>query len=159
MDQLSTVLHKYRDKPGALLAMLEELQETSPGHYLEEQKLRDLSQATGIPLSQIYSVATFYSYFNLTPQGKHSLVVCRGTACHTRGSLGLLQEALRHIGMELQGGEEEGSYTSADGALTIRTVACFGQCALAPVIALDGKIHSRLTVGRLISIIERLRRG
>jgi NADH-quinone oxidoreductase subunit E len=104
-------------------------------------------------------VATFYSFFNLTPQGKHSIVVCRGTACHTRGSLALLNEALSRLGIKDFREEEDSSATTEDFFASVRTVACFGQCALAPVIQIDGEVLSRMTVGRLVSILARMRKG
>lgn len=158
MDHVAPIVAKFQDKPGSLLGILEEIQRTHDGNYLDEASLRLVSQHTGIPLSQIYSVATFYSYFNLTPQGKHTLVVCRGTACHTRGSLGLLQESLRVLNFEIQEQQEEVSFTTKDRLFTIRTVACFGQCALAPVIALDGTIHSRVTIGKLVSLLQQIQK-
>jgi NADH-quinone oxidoreductase subunit E len=113
----------------------------------------------GIPLSQVYSVATFFSFFNLKPQGLHSVVVCRGTACHTRGSLELLEAALKRLGIEGFREEEENSATTVDNFCSVRTVACFGQCALAPVVQIDGTIYSRMTVGKLVNALEKLRKG
>lgn len=112
-----------------------------------------------MPLSKVYSVATFYSFFSLKPQGEHVIVVCRGTACHTRGSLALLNESLSRLGIKEFKEEEENSATSSDSFATIRTVACFGQCALAPVIMVDGKVLSRMTVGKLVSLIEKMKKG
>lgn len=113
----------------------------------------------GLPLSQVYSMATFYSFFNLKPQGRHSIVVCRGTACHTRGSLALLNEALSRMGIKEFKEEEENSATSLDGFASIRTVACFGQCALAPVVMIDGVVKSRMTIGKLVSLLEKMKKG
>jgi NADH-quinone oxidoreductase subunit E len=144
------------EKPGGLLGILEKVQEANPKKYLPEETLRVVADSVGVPLSQVYSVATFYSFFNLKPQGKHSIVVCRGTACHTRGSLALLNEALARLGIPSFKEEEENSATSVDGFASIRTVACFGQCALAPVIMIDGVVKSRMTVGKLVSLIAKL---
>lgn len=143
---------------GALLKVLEEAQEADPRRYLSEATLRRVSAELGIPLSQVYSVATFFHFFSLKPQGKHSIVVCRGTACHTRGSLALLNEALARLGIGSFREEEENSATSQDGFASIRTVACFGQCALAPVVQIDGAVKSRMTVGKLVSILEKMKK-
>ena len=110
-------------------------------------------------LSDLYSVATFYSFFNLTPQGLHSIVVCRGTACHTRGSLDLLEASLHRLGIKGFREDEANSVTTEDGFASIRTVACFGQCALAPVVQIDGAISSRMTVGKLAVALDKLRKG
>ncbi len=146
-------------QPGALLTALEEAQRADEYSHLSEETLRAVALKTGEPLSRVYSVATFYSFFNLKPQGKHTIVVCRGTACHTRGSLGLLREATSRLGIAGFKEEEEPTATTDDKLFTVRTVACFGQCALAPVVAIDGTIHSRMTTGKLCSIIDAMRKG
>ena len=156
---LEDLIETYKGKPGGLLAILEAAQEAERLRYLPEEALRRVAEGTGTPLAQVYSVATFYSFFNLKPQGLHSIVVCRGTACHTRGSLELLQGALKKLGIEGYREEEESSATTADNFCSVRTVACFGQCALAPVVQIDGTIYSRMTVGKLVAAIEKLRKG
>ena len=97
---VSELIAEKKGKPGALLAILEEVQELEKFKYLSEPTLRQIAEGMGVPFSQVYSVATFYSFFNLTPQGLHSIVVCRGTACHTRGSLELLETCLKRLGVE-----------------------------------------------------------
>jgi NADH-quinone oxidoreductase subunit E len=150
---------KYKGKPGALLGILEEAQSLERFKYLPESTLRLIAEGMAIPLSQVYSVATFYSFFNLVPQGLHSIVVCRGTACHTRGSLELLETSLKRLGIESFREDEANSVTTPDRFASIRTVACFGQCALAPVVQIDGLICSRMTVGKLTAAIDKLRKA
>ncbi len=159
IPSLEDLIERHRDKPGGLLAILEAAQEAERLRYLSEDSLRHIARRMGIPLAELYSVATFYSFFNLKPQGLHTIVVCRGTACHTRGSRELLDAALSLLGIAEFREDEETSATTADGFASIRTVACFGQCALAPVVMIDGAIKSRMTVGKLASAIERLRKG
>jgi len=156
---LDQIIEGRKGKPGALLGILEEAQGLEEHHYLPETTLRAIAQGTGTPLATVYSVATFYSFFNLAPQGKHSIVVCRGTACHTRGSLEILNCALSRLGIEGFREDESNSITRLDAFATVRTVACFGQCALAPVVEIDGVLHSRMTVGRLASVISALGKG
>jgi NADH:ubiquinone oxidoreductase 24 kD subunit len=156
---LGELIVRHKGKPGALLGVLEEAQGLERFKYLSEPVLRFIAQSMDLPLSQVYSVATFYSFFNLTPQGLHSIVVCRGTACHTRGSLELLESALRRLGIEGFREDEANSVTTADRFFSIRTVACFGQCALAPVVQIDGSIQSRMTVGKLASALDKLKKG
>lgn len=158
-DMVRQIVQTYKDKPGALLTILEELQNRDPYKYLSEAVLRLVAQELDIPLSRVYSVVTFYSYFNLQPQGKHTIVVCRGTACHTRGSLALLEEAMGRLGHTDFKESEEPSFTTEDKFFTVKTVACFGQCALAPVVAIDGVIHSRMTARNLMTLIDGVRRG
>jgi len=158
-DAVRQIVLAYKDKPGALLTILEELQNRDPYKYLSEATLRLVAQLMDVPLSRVYSVVTFYSYFNLKPQGKHTIVVCRGTACHTRGSLALLEEAMGRFGHSDFKESEEASFTTEDKLFTIKTVACFGQCALAPVVAIDGVIHSRITARNLVELIDGVRKG
>lgn len=156
---LDEIIEARKNKPGALLGILEEAQGLEEHRYLPEATLRRIAQGVGTPLSTVYSVATFFSFFNLTPQGKHSIVVCRGTACHTRGSLELLESALARLGIEGFHEEECNSITSPDAFASVRTVACFGQCALAPVVEIDGTLYSHMTVGKLASIIAKINKG
>jgi len=134
---IDQVIATGASRPGALLSILEAVQNHHPRRYLPEDELRYIAARLRIPLARLYSVATFYALFNLEPQGEHTICICRGTACHTRGSRDLLESARLALG--LRHGAEE-SLTSGDGKITIRTVACFGQCALAPVVELDHRV-------------------
>lgn len=156
---IKTIIRRYDDKPGALLGILEETQEINRYKYLPPETLELVSRETGTPLSRIYSIATFYSFFNLKPQGEHTILVCRGTACHTRGSRALLEDLACMMGCPGFIESGEASYTTPDNRFTIKTVACFGQCALAPVVAVDGVIHSRVTTASLKKIVEKLAKG
>jgi NADH-quinone oxidoreductase subunit E len=155
---VKSVINKHEGKAGSLLGILEELQENDAHKHLSEDILMQVAQKAGIPLSQVYSVATFYSFFNLKPQGKHTIVVCRGTACHTRGSRALLLESAAKLGFTDFVEEDESALTTPDRKFTLRTVACFGQCALAPVVAVDGTIHSHVTPGKLLKLIQKIQK-
>ena len=108
-------------------------------------------------MSQVYSVATFYAYFNLKPQGKNSIVVCRGTACHTRGSKALFDEVARRLGIKMEEEDISSSFTTSDNEFTVKTVACFGQCAQSPVVEVNGTIYSRIDIQQLLTIIRKIR--
>jgi NADH-quinone oxidoreductase subunit E len=154
------LIRKNTGQPGLLLAILEAVQERHPNKYLPLETLEYIAARTGIPAAQIYSVATFYALFNLTPQGEHTVCICRGTACHTRGSRNLLERVKLQLGVRT--GEEEGSadklsVTTADRKFTIRTVACFGQCALAPVVEVDHEILSHVSERTLEREVNELR--
>jgi NADH-quinone oxidoreductase subunit E len=157
--KIEEIIEKYRGKSGELLSILEDVQKNTKNSYLPEEALNHVALKTGVPLSRIYSIVTFYSFFNLKPQGDHTITVCRGTACHTRGSKALLDEAGIMLGgsQELESGEA--SFTTADNKFTVRTVACFGQCALAPVIAIDEKIYSNVTLLTLQKLIAEVSKG
>jgi NADH-quinone oxidoreductase subunit E len=111
-----------------------------------------------VPLAQIYSVVTFFALFNLEPQGEHTICICRGTACHTRGSRNLLQRLRLELGLpeESEGGADKLCVTTPDGQYSLRTVACFGQCALAPVVEVDHAIFGHVNEQALRREIEHL---
>ncbi len=154
---LDEIVEKYKGKPGMLLSTLEEVQEKNPLKFLPGETLKVVSQKLDVPYTQVYSVATFYSFFNLKPQGKHSIVVCRGTACHTKGSKALLDEVGPILGFKRTEDESESSFTTPDNEFTIKTVACFGQCAQSPVVAIDGIIHSNVNSQKLIKILSKVK--
>lgn len=156
---LDQIVEKFKAKPGMLLSTLEEVQEANPLKFLPVETLSQVSQKLNVPLTQVYSVATFYSFFNLKPQGKHTIVVCRGTACHTKGSRELLDSVGHIMGYKYEVDETEPSYTTPDHEFTIKTVACFGQCAQSPVIAVDGLIHSNVNAQKLIKILKKIKRS
>lgn len=159
---LDKIILKYRGKPGELLGLLEEAQSVNPYNYLSTETLEYVAKKTAVPLSRIYSIVTFYSFFNLKPQGEHYICICRGTACHTRRSKHLLDFLKKYLELgEAQGsGESEKVFlTSKDNKFTVKTVACLGQCALAPVVEVDGKIHSHVTEDALRRIVEDIRQG
>lgn len=154
---LDEIIEKHKGKPGMLLSTLEEVQEQNSLKFLPAETLTVISQKLNIPYTQVYSVATFYSFFNLKPQGKHSIVVCRGTACHTKGSKALLEEVGPLLGLKRDADETESSFTSPDNLFTIKTVACFGQCAQSPVVAVDGIIYSNVNSQKLVKILTRVK--
>jgi NADH-quinone oxidoreductase subunit E len=144
-----------------LLSILEKIQESQPQKYLPLEYLEYLSERTSIAASNIYSVVTFFALFNLKPQGANTVSICRGTACHTRGSQ-RLDEAVRlqlglGVGSECRDESGKESVTTADGQFTVRTVACFGQCALAPVVELNHEILSHVNERTLCREIVALR--
>lgn len=161
-DFVDQVIARNQNRPGALLSIVEEVQEHHPRKYLPFETLDYIAARTDIPRAQIYSVVTFYALFNLEPQGKNTVCICRGTACHTRGSRNLLERLKLELGLN-QGGEEgradKLSYTTPDGKYTLRTVACFGQCALAPVVEVNHVIHGHVNEHTLEREVKALGRG
>jgi len=162
IDKLITESH---GRPGALLGILEAAQERNPHKYLPQETLHYIAVKTGTPFSRIYSVATFYALFNLEPQGENTICICRGTACHTRGSRNLLQGARLDLGLGLEDNESDGNeadklvLTTADQKFTVRTVACFGQCAMAPVIEVNHRICGHATERTMQREIATIRGG
>lgn len=161
---IDKVIRKRLGRPGALLGILEEVQAHHPRKYLPLDVLRYVALKTEITFSKIYSVATFYALFNLQPQGEHSICICRGTACHTRGSRNLLQGVLLDLGLEVptdNGNTNADKFllTTPDQKFTVRTVACFGQCALAPVVEVNHRICGHVSERTLQREIESIRAG
>jgi NADH-quinone oxidoreductase subunit E len=155
------LIAKHKDRPGMLLSLLEEIQESQPNKYLPMPVLDYVAGKIDVPRAQLYSVVTFYALFNLKPQGEHTICICRGTACHTRGSRNLLERSKLQLGLkpdEEEGSADKISATTPDRRFTLRTVACFGQCALAPVVEVDHAIHGHVNEKTLEREIETLRK-
>ena len=154
----------HAGRPGAVLGILEDVQSAQAHKYLSMEALRYIADETGTPPARIYSAATFYALFNLTPQGDNVICVCRGTACHTRGSRDLLEKLCLDLG--LSGGElsesreaDKLALTTRDQRFTVRTVACFGQCALAPVVEVNHRILSHVNERTLQREVKALAQG
>lgn len=156
---IDEIIARNAGKPGELLTDMEEVQEANEFKFLDPASMEYLSKLLRVPLSQIYSVATFYSFFNLKPQGKNTIIVCRGTACHTKGSKVLLDDLAVLPGCKDALDSGESSFTTEDKQITVKTVACFGQCALAPVVAVNSIIYSNVTSEQILQILQNLQEG
>jgi NADH-quinone oxidoreductase subunit E len=160
---IDKVVRSRRGRPGALLGILGKIQERDPHNYLPPETLRYIAAKTEIPLSRIYSVATFYALFNLQPQGENTICICRGTACHTRGSRNLLERVRLDLGLGVDAENEKDNeklqLTTGDQKFTLRTVACFGQCAMAPVVEVNHRICGHATERTLRREIDTIRAG
>jgi bidirectional [NiFe] hydrogenase diaphorase subunit len=108
-----------------------------------------VASSLGVPLSKVYGVATFYSFFTLKPQGEHACVVCTGTACYINGAGGIVAAIGRGLGV--RPGE-----TTADGKLSLLTARCLGSCSLAPAMILDGEVKGKLTANAVVAELEAL---
>jgi NADH-quinone oxidoreductase subunit E len=158
-DLIDRIIGDQAGRPGALLGILEKLQDRNPHKYLPMETLEYVAARTGTPQSQVYAVATFFALFNLDPQGAHTVAICRGTACHTRGSRALLERVKLQLGLqEDNDAADKLTLTTPDKRFTIRTVACFGQCALAPVVEIDHAIRGHVKEQALIREVEALRK-
>ncbi len=117
--------------------------------YLPPEAFGKVARHFNVPESTVFGVATFYAQFYLERQGRHKIKVCRGTACHVRGSAIILTKIEERLGIE--SGE-----TTPDYAFTLERVACFGSCALAPVVVVDDKVYGRMTPEKTVELIEGL---
>ena len=149
VDDTNSILAEFRDGESPLLAVLEGVQ--GRYRYLPRDMLILISERLDIPLSQVYSVATFYNAFSLKPQGRHKFQVCTGTACHVRGAMQVLDRLETQLG--IQAGQ-----TSADLEFTLETVNCLGACALGPVVVTDGAYVRHMTASKVDRLLKRLKR-
>ncbi len=136
----------FRGTPGDLIPILQSLQQKQG--YISEEAVREISRFLKVTENHIFGVASFYSQFRFTPPGRHSIKVCLGTACHVRGGQILCQTLERELGVAP-------GQTTADRRFDLQRVACLGCCALAPVVAVDQDIYSRMTVVRLNKVLSR----
>jgi len=143
-EGIPALFRDAKDK-SALIQMLLAIQHEN--HWLPEDALVWTSRKLGVPLTQIYHVATFYKAFSLKPQGRHSVSVCMGTACHVRGAPRLLDKVMETL--KIRPGE-----TSRDLQFTLNTVNCLGCCALGPVMMVDGKYHSNPSTDKMKEMKE-----
>jgi len=144
-EQSDEILSRYSGERDDLIPILQEAQEGFG--YLPSEVMQKIARFLRLPGSAVYGVATFYAQFKLTPTGKRIVRVCRGTACHVRGGARILRETEKQLG--IKPGE-----TTEDWEYTLETVACFGSCALAPVVVVDKNVHGRMTttkVGHILS--------
>ena len=143
------ILSQQKDGASSLLAVLEEVQ----GHYryLPRDVLILVSERLDVPLSQVYSVATFYNAFSLEPQGRHRFQVCTGTACHVRGAMQVLDRLETRLG--IQAGQ-----TSPDLEYTLETVNCLGACALGPIVVADGEYAGQMAATKVDRLLKRTKR-
>jgi len=145
LSLLTPILKKYQFEEGTLIPMLQDTQQVYG--YLPEQVLARLSRDAKIPLSRIYAVVTFYAQFHLAPRGKNTVRVCRGTACHVRGSSSILKTLSQTLGIN------EGETTN-DLQFSLETVACLGTCFLAPVMMLNRSYYGRLDPQKARTVVE-----
>lgn len=159
--KIDEIIEEHRGTPGELLGILERVQQEHRYKYLPKETLAYVAHRLNLSTSQVYSVATFYAFFSLQPQGDHAITICRGTACHARGSRQLLEAMKTQLKLSVPE-DMEGEVpflTTPDNRFTIRTVACFGQCAMAPVIAVDETIHGRITEQTMRQHVDRIDQG
>jgi NADH:ubiquinone oxidoreductase subunit E len=153
LNPVDLIVDRYQDKRTALISILHDVQDRYK--YLPEEALKMVASRLRMDINEIYGVATFYKSFTLVPQGKHSITLCLGTACHVRGGPKILRElkSLLHI---------EPGQTTVDRQFSLNVVNCLGVCAIGPVMMVDGKFYGEMNPIRAKKMIENLnnkRRG
>ena len=144
-EQVKAICDKHGNLPGELINILHEAQHLQG--YLPEEMQRLIAHKLNIPVSKVYGVVTFYTFFTMTPKGKYPISVCMGTACYVRGSEKLLEEFKRVLGI----GE-----TTPDGKFSLDCLRCVGACGLAPVVIIGEKVYGHLQSVDVKKIIEDL---
>jgi len=134
-EQVESILDSHQRDKGMLVAILQDIQ--AEHNYLPRESLEEVSKGLCVPLSQVYSVATFFKALSLEPRGRHLINVCLGTACHVRGAVRVLEAMERELA--ISSGE-----TTKDLRFTLETVNCVGACALGPVVIVDGEYHGQM---------------
>jgi NADH-quinone oxidoreductase subunit E len=145
MKKLDRIIENFNKRGGSLIGLLQDVSESYG--YLPEKVLVDISEKLNVPLSHLYSLATFYTSFRLEPMGEHHCSICVGTACHVKGAPGVVETIEREL--QINAGE-----TTKDGKFTIETVNCLGACALGPLVVIDNNYYGKLDQRKAVKLIN-----
>ncbi len=148
LSLIDTLIEKYKGKKGNMIPILQGTQDIFG--YIPREAFLKISRETGLKLSEMYGVATFYAQFRMNPVGKHIIKVCHGTACHVQNA-SALTEALEEA-LKIKDGE-----TTDDGLFTLESVACLGCCSLAPVMMIGDETYGKLTGAQSVKIVKNIR--
>ncbi len=146
---LDKILEGRRSQPNQLIEVLQDIQKDYG--YISKEAMQIVSQGLGVPLIEVYRVASFYKAFRLKPSGKNVLTMCMGTACHVRGARLLLDQATGQLGIKPR-------EVTQDGLFSVENVNCLGACALGPIVSENGSYHHHMTPSKLRKLIETLSR-
>jgi NADH-quinone oxidoreductase subunit E len=146
---ITTILERHADaKRDSLIPILQEVQEQEG--FLSKEAVLKIGEHLDLPASKIYGVATFYNQFRFESQGRYHVQVCRGTACHVKGSAAILEAFKREL-------KVEAGKTTSDGMFSLEVVACIGACGLAPVISVNGEFHAKVNADQVKKIVDEYR--
>lgn len=149
-NSIQKILATYPNaKRDSLIPILQEVQEWQG--FLSREAVAEIGQHLNLPAAKIYGVATFYNQFRFSPLGKYHIQVCRGTACHVKGSAKVLEMVQREL-------KVEPGKSTRDGVFSLEVVACIGACGLAPVIAINGEFFAKMTPEKVKKIINSYRK-
>ena len=141
---IKDVCKSYGNKPGEVINVLHKVQVEYGYMTAEVQEL--VAKELGIPVSRVYGIVSFYSFFTMTPKGEHPISFCLGTACYLRGAEKVLDELKRQLGINV--GE-----VTPDGKFSLTCLRCVGACGLAPVIEVGDKVYGRMTPDRVKDVL------
>ena len=145
-EELTEIFAAHKEEKGALIPLLQEAQEKIG--YLSKKAISEIAKFCRMSETEVFGVASFYAQFRFTRAGKHSARVCLGTACHVRGGQRILDEIARELDIEPGG-------TTKDYEFRLERVACFGSCALAPVMVIDKDVYGRMTTTKVKDILPK----
>ena len=145
-SKVHAIIDKYQGDKGQLVSILQDVQ--AEYRYLPKEALDEVVTLLGVPASQVYSVATFFKAFSLTPRGRHLIKVCLGTACHVRGAAKVVEK------MELDLGVKR-TQTTPDLKYTLETVNCVGCCALGPMVMIDEEYHGQISSDKVSPLLAK----
>ena len=144
-EKVKQVLQNYQHEKSLLVDILQDIQAETG--YLPKEVLVETSEGLGVPLSRVYSVATFFKAFSLKPRGRHLINVCMGTACHVRGAVKVLEKVEQELGIKT-------GDTTSDLKFTLETVNCVGACALGPMVIIGEDYHGEMTPEAVGSVLD-----
>jgi len=145
-EKLCEILDRHDRDPAKLIPILQAVQEEY--RYLPEEALTYVATSLSLPPAQVYGVATFYAHFTLKPKGKYLIRLCDGTACHVRGSTGILDALRKRLDLT------ETKDTTPDLMFTLETVSCLGACGLAPVVVINEDVHGQMTPEKALALVD-----
>ena len=148
LTKVDAIIENYDGDATSLLAIMQDVQDQE--NYLPRKAVNHISVKLDVPLSRIYSMATFFESFHLEPRGKHICTVCMGTACHVRGARRLVEHLERDLKVKSGG-------TTEDLQFTLKEVNCVGACALGPLVLIDGEYHGNVTSTKLTKAVKQLK--
>jgi NADH-quinone oxidoreductase subunit E len=153
-NDIDEILIKYPEPTGQILSILEDIQ--AKDGYLSQEILSQVADKINLPVAKLYSVATFYSFFNLQPVGTNIISVCMGTACHVKGAPQILEALQDLLELEGDGMTENRKFilTTKDECCTLTQARCFGACSMAPVISINEKVYGYVDVKKLPKILK-----
>jgi NADH-quinone oxidoreductase subunit E len=144
-ERLLPILEANQGHKESLIPVLQKVQ--GELGYLPEESVSEIAHFLGLSSSEIFGVASFYAQFRFERPGEHTIKVCQGTACHVRGAKRILEAVTQELGVEAGG-------TTEDYKFSLEQVACFGCCALAPVLVIDGQVYGRMTTSKARQVLE-----
>jgi len=145
---IEPILEEFREQKGAVIPILQRTQDQYG--YLPKEAMQEISKRSGISISQLYGVATFYAQFNLEPRGRHIIQICDGTACHVKGAPKLVTAVEDEFNLKAGGSDPDYEYT-------LEIVYCLGSCGLAPIALVDGQVYGNTSADSLVGHVKEVK--